>query len=324
MYKSWYSYTEYLEKKYGQKLYRVGVDGGFSCPNREKNKSGGCTFCDGTGSAASYQRKSESAFNRSSSYNKVVAQTVIERYASIEDQINKGLEFIKRRYKAELAALYFQSFTNTYDSPENLKTIYDRALNLYPWREFIVSTRPDTIPEETLELLESYILPDRDVWLELGLQSSNDETLKRINRGHDSFTFLDAVKRAKSHHLLISAHIILGLPGENREDYIKTVKFLNKTGVDAVKIHNLHITGGTKLEEEFLDGEVVSSSSLRHLEDTELALRYLNPNIVVERLTCDTPPHRLLEPRHFMDKSLFLRTLDERMQNKGVCQGDLL
>ena len=323
MYSSWNNYRDYLVKKYGGPFYRVGVDGGFNCPNRKDDHSGGCTFCDGTGSVAVYQRRSESLFTRSSDYEECVAKTITTRYGVMESQILKGLEFIKRRYRAEKAALYFQSWTNTYDSVENLKAIYDKGLSYFPFSELIVSTRPDCMADDVCALLASYITPEREVWVELGLQSSNDETLKRINRGHDSLCYTRAAERAKRYGLKVSTHIILGLPGEGTEDYINTVKCVNRSGADAVKIHNLHIAGGTKMADSFYDGEVVSSSTRRHLENCALVLRHLRSDIIIERLVCDTPMHRLIEPRHFMDKSLFLRTLDDYMTENGWKQGDL-
>ena len=323
MYESWNNYKDYLERKYHQTIYRVGVDGGFNCPNRKSDHSGGCSFCDGTGSVAVYQRRSESSFNRSSEYNEKVAETITTRYASIENQILKGLEFIKRRYKATLSALYFQSWTNTYDSVDNLKKIYDRALSYADFKEFIVSTRPDCMADDVCALLSSYITREREVWVEVGLQSANDKTLQAINRGHDALCYSEAIKRAKRYGLMVSTHIILGLPGENREDYRRTIEAVNESGSDAIKIHNLHIPGGTRIADQYYDGEVVAASTERHLEDTAYALRYLRSDIVVQRLVCDTPPHRLIAPRHFMDKSLFLKTLDEYMKSNNMKQGDL-
>lgn len=323
MYSSWNNYRDYLERKYGGPFYRVGVDGGFNCPNRGKDHSGGCTFCDGTGSVAVYQRRTESSFTRSSAYEERVASTITTRYASMENQILKGLEFIKRRYNADKAALYFQSWTNTYDTIENLRKIYDKGLSYFPFSELIVSTRPDCLSEEVCNLLSSYITKDREVWVELGLQSADDETLRRINRGHDSLCYTSASLRAKRHGLFVSTHIILGLPGETRDDYRKTIGCINNASSDAVKIHNLHICGGTRMLDDFYSGEVVSASTRRHMEDTAYALRLLKPGIIVQRLVCDTPMHRLVEPRHFMDKSLFLKTLDEYMKENGFRQGDL-
>ena len=322
-YDRWNNYREYLLEKYGTSLYRVGVDGGFSCPNRTKEREGGCTFCDGTGSIAVYQRTSESAFRHDSSFDEEVSEEVLLRFQSIENQIKKGLEFIHRRYKAKLAALYFQSWTNTYDSTENLKRIYDLALSCGDFSQFIVSTRPDCVGEDVADLLTQYITPEREVWVELGLQSASDETLKRINRGHTLSDYITCAERLHKRGIKICTHVIIGLPGETRKDYEKTAEVLNECGSDAVKIHNLHIPGGTRMAEDYLSGEIAAFSTERYIRETENFLRRLNPNMVVERLLCETPSHRLMAPRHFLDKSQFLTALEERMILCDTRQGDL-
>ena len=322
-YDRWNNYREYLQKKYGTSLYRVGVDGGFSCPNRTKERQGGCTFCDGTGSIAVYQRTSESAFRHDSSFDEGVSEEILLRFQSIENQINKGLEFIHRRYKAKLAALYFQSWTNTYDSVNNLKYIYDMALSCGDFSEFIVSTRPDCVEDDVADLLASYITKDREVWVELGLQSASDETLKRINRGHSLSDYIKCVDVLHQRGIKVCTHVIIGLPGEGREDFIKTARALNDVGSEGVKIHNLHIPGGTNMAEEYLEGEITSWSTERYMNEVEYFLRLLNPEMIIERLVCETPSHRLMAPRHFMDKSLFLRTLNDKMERDNTRQGDL-
>lgn len=322
-YDRWNNYREYLLNKYGTSLYRVGVDGGFSCPNRTKERQGGCTFCDGTGSIAVYQRTSESAFRHDSSFDEGVSEEVLLRFQSIENQIKKGLEFIHRRYKAKLAALYFQSWTNTYDSADNLKHIYDMALSCGDFSEFIVSTRPDCVEDDVADLLAGYITKDREVWVELGLQSASDETLRRINRGHTLSDYIKCMERLHKRGIKVCTHAILGLPGEEREDFIETAKVLNEVGSEGVKIHNLHIPGGTKMAEEYLEGEITSWSTERYMNEVEYFLRLLNPEMIIERLVCETPSHRLMAPRHFMDKSLFLRTLNDKMEKDNTRQGDL-
>lgn len=322
-YDRWNNYREYLLNKYGSSLYRVGVDGGFSCPNRTKERQGGCTFCDGTGSIAVYQRTSESAFRHDSSFDEGVSEEVLLRFQSIENQIKKGLEFIHRRYKAKLAALYFQSWTNTYDTADNLKHIYDMALSCGDFSEFIVSTRPDCVEDDVADLLAGYITKDREVWVELGLQSASDETLRRINRGHTLSDYIKCMERLHKRGIKVCTHVILGLPGEEREDFIETAKVLNEVRSEGVKIHNLHIPGGTRMAEEYLEGEITSWSTERYMNEVEYFLRLLNPEMIIERLVCETPSHRLMAPRHFMDKSLFLRTLNDKMEKDNTRQGDL-
>ena len=323
MYTRWNTYSSYLKGKYGEAVYRIGVDAGFSCPNRDKTRHGGCAFCDGTGSIAVYQRSSESSFRRTACYDSTVADTILPRLLSIKEQIERGREFLSRRYKARLFSLSFQSWTNTYDSVENLKRIYDDALSIMPFKELLISTRPDCVEEDVLSLLESYITSDRDVWVEFGLQSADDNTLRSINRGHTLQEYMDAVRMAHAHNLKVATHVILGLPGEGREHFIATAEAVNESGAEAVKIHNLHITGGTALADDYLSGLLTVMSEERTLESTELFLRHLDSEIIIERLISETPYHRLLAPRVFPDKSKFLRHLEERMERNGTRQGDL-
>ena len=322
MYSRWNNYRDYLVKLYGLPVYRIGIDGGFSCPNRDKNGHGGCSFCDGTGAVAVYQRKSESGFTHSSGFDDEVSRSLLPRLLSIEEQIQRGKAFLSRRYGAKEFSVYFQSYTNTYDCVDNLRRIYDSALNTGNYKEFIVSTRPDCIPDDVLSLLSSYSSSMR-VWVELGLQSANDRTLRRIGRGHTSAVWKDAAERVHAHGLMLSSHVILGLPGESLEDEMHTIDLVNAVHSDGIKIHNLHVPGGTRLADEYLEGIFTVSSEERYLESAELALRRLSPDTIIQRLICETPMHRLVAPRVFPDKSLFLSHLEMVMEAHDTRQGDL-
>ncbi len=319
----WRTYSEYLKSRYGASVFRIGVDAGFSCPNRDATRHGGCAFCDGTGSVAVYQRRSESGFTHSSAFDADVASTVISRCASIADQIAKGREFLARRYGAEMFSLYFQSFTNTYDSVENLRRIYDSALELGDFREFIVSTRPDQIDDGKAELLASYRDRGLDVWVELGLQSANDRTLERIGRGHDRKSYLDAAEIVSRHGLLLSTHVIIGLPGEGRPDYEYTAETVNEARSDAIKIHNLHIAGGTRLADEYSLGAVRVMEADEYVEELENFIRHLRPDMIIQRLVSETPMHRLVAPRDFPDKNRIIKMLEARMEKDDAWEGDL-
>ena len=155
------------------------------------------------------------------------------------------------------------------------------------------------------------------------LPISSDETLRRINRGHTLSDYIKCMERLHKRGIKVCTHVILGLPGEEREDFIETAKVLNKVGSEGVKIHNLHIPGGTNMAEEYLEGEITSWSTERYMNEVEYFLRLLNPEMIIERLVCETPSHRLMAPRHFMDKSLFLRTLNDKMEKDNTRQGDL-
>lgn len=331
MYTRWRSYHDYLVHEYGEPVWRVGVDAGFSCPNRNPDRSGGCCYCDGTGASAAYQRTRESGWYHDSPFVESVASgpvfgvptDIADRIASIVKQVEHGLAFLERRYHANLLSLYFQAWTNTYAPVGELRTIYDFALALGSWKELIVSTRPDCVPDDVVELLASYQGAVDRVWVELGLQSSCDSTLERIGRGHDSKCYKDAVNRLRDRGVGVCAHVILGLPGDGYEEYARTADMLNESGCEAVKIHNLHIPGGTRLYDSYLRGEAACPSVRRHVEDTVYLLRRLRSDIVIERLICETPAHRLAAPRGFVDKSRFLSMLHQTMTERDVRQGDL-
>lgn len=327
----WNAYKDYLISRYGCSVYRIGVDGGFSCPNRCADRSGGCVFCDGLGASATYARTAESRFTRSSGFlssppqsdSQVSGLSLDERIRSIAAQIERGRAFIRQRYDSEQVSLYFQAYSNTYAPVGELKQIFDGALAHGPFREFIVSTRPDCFGPGVLELLESFRDRVDEVSIELGLQSGSDRILGLMNRGHDVKCFLDAARQIHERGFRICSHVILGFPGETREDLDQTIRVVNESGIEAVKVHNLHITAQSRLLEQYYQGEVTAGSIERHLENVVYFLRRIRDDIVIERLMCETPSHRLAAPRNFPDKTIFLKRLDGRLGELGAVQGDL-
>ena len=296
------SYNRHLQEKYGRKAYRVAVDAGFSCPHRGENRTNpGCTFCDKYGSMAPYQGSEP----------------------NLRNQVNDGIRFLKKRYGAEVFLLYFQPYSNTFASVSTLNRIYDLGLSLAPFRELIVATRPDCINREKAELLASYRREDLEVWVELGLQSTCDRTLLRVNRGHTAEDFFDAYRMLKLQGLKIAVHLMFGLPGETWQKTLETVREVAALDPDGVKIHNLHIAKNTALYEEFLRGELTAPGSVRHLTNTIQALEYLPAHTVIMRLTCDTPASRLAAPRAFWEKSRFYNVLRGEMKRRNACQGRL-
>ena len=321
MYSHWRTYSSYLKDKYGASVYRIGVDGGFSCPNRDKNRHGGCAFCDGTGSIAVYQRTAESGYRRTAAFDKERADTILPRLLSIREQIERGMAFLKRRYGATLFSLSFQSWTNTYDSPENLKRIYDEALAVHPFKELLISTRPDTVPEDVLSLLESYITPERDVWVEFGLQSANDRTLQNINRGHDLASYMEATERAHSHHLKVATHVILGLPGETKEQMLETVRYLSNLRIDGIKLQLLHVLKGTDLLPLYEAGAFQVLSLPEYLELLGDCLRILPQETVIHRLSGDGPKRLLCAPLWSADKRMVLNSIHRYLKEQQIYQG---
>jgi len=316
-----YRYSRYLKEKYGQPVYRISVDAGFTCPHRNPDGSGGCTFCDELGSRAAYQ---EDVVDGSLLMIRRGGTVDNNRLELVRRQIARGEEFLSRRYGASAFILYFQAFTNTFAPVEELRKLYDFALSQSRFREMIVSTRPDCVSGQVAELLSSYRAPGFDVWVELGLQSAHDKTLRRVGRAHTVEDFGDAFALLRKAGLKLCIHLIFGLPGESRGMIMDTVDYTASLLPDAVKIHNINIAEGTLLQDEYLSGEYTVPSDQRHLEYVIEALRRLPPATVIQRVTCDTAETRRTAPLRFMAKSRFYQALDARMKQRGVSQGDML
>lgn len=325
-----YSYKKYLKEKYGKAVYRVSVDGGFSCPNRNRDGSGGCTYCDELGAVAVYQRTMEADLAHNGEPfgwkefmlpGKTSAFAIEQRKARIKEQVDEGLRFLKRRYNAEYFILYFQAFTGTFAPVSILKELYDYGLSLAAFRELVVSTRPDCVSPAVADLLVSYKEDDLDVWVELGLQSAHDSTLQRVNRGHTKKDFEKAFTLLRERGIKITVHLIFGLPGENRREIMETIDYLARLKPEGIKIHNLHIPVRTALFEEYMYGELTVPSGMRHLSYTTEALERLPETVIIHRLTCDTPDHRLGAPRTFFKKGSFLTILRNQMKVQGSFQG---
>lgn len=295
-----FNYSQYLKKKYGETVYRVSVDAGFSCPHRGDNRRNpGCIYCDEQGSRAPYLGDTH----------------------AIHEQVQGAIAFLKKRYKAKQFILYFQAFSNTFAPVKKLKAIYDYGLGLADFKELIVSTRPDCIDSKKASLLSSYKKKGIEVWIELGLQSAQDNTLNLIKRGHSLKDFIKAYQILKQKHLKIAIHLIFGLPGEGMKEIIATVKFVASLLPDGVKIHNIHIPYNTLLYEQYLKGEIIVPSAEHHLEYTIKALTLLPPQTVIMRLTCDTPQEKLAAPRFFWKKSHFYNIIKQEMIKRSINQG---
>lgn len=312
-----YRYSTYLKEKYGEPVYRIAVDAGFTCPHRGFDGSGGCSFCDELGSRAAYQ---EAVVGDSAIRIRRGTEVTPERLEILRRQIERGREFLSRRYGAERYILYLQAFSNTFAPPEQLRRIYDFALAEADFCEFIVSTRPDCISSAHVQLLSEY-LRGRDVWVELGLQSAHNSTLQRVNRAHTVEQFERAFQRLRAAGIKITVHLIFGLPGESFDAIMSTVDYIAALKPDGVKIHNLNIAAGTPLAEEYAAGVFTVPSGRRHLEYVIEALQRLPAGIVIQRLTCDTSPDRLIAPRFFTPKSQFYAQLDQKMAELKVYQG---
>jgi radical SAM protein (TIGR01212 family) len=294
-------FSEELKKQFGFRVQRISVDAGFTCPNRDGTVgTGGCIFCSDHGSG---------------SYG-------IAREMSITEQLEDGKDVMTRKYKAHKFIAYFQPYSNTYAPPEKLRAIYNQALQVADIVGVIVGTRPDCLSPETLELLSDY---NRKTyfWLELGLQSPHDRTLQAINRGHDSAAFMTAARAVKACGIRLCVHVILGLPGESREEMLATTKILNDLGVDGVKIHLLHVNRGTPLARMYERGEVTLLGRDEYVGLVCDFLERLSPQILIHRLTGDGGTD-LIAPLWSAAKFEVLNAIDDEMARRGAHQGHSL
>ncbi len=298
----YYSLKDYFKERYGKRVQKITVALPFTCPNRDGTKGrGGCTYCyDGS------------------------KPSMLTPAIPLETQIREGIERAKKKYGEDIFfIIYFQSYTNTYADLETLKGYYDTALEFEGVVGIDVGTRPDCAPEEVLDLLEEYANKGLEVWVEYGLQSANFETLKRINRQHGVSDFIDAVLRTKRRNLKVCTHIIVGLPGEGKEDYIETAKLISSLPIDGLKIHPLHIIRGTPLAEQYKRGELKALSLEEYAEYCADIIELIPPHVVVHRITGETDEDRLIAPEWctFKYKNRVIQRVREELEKRGSYQG---
>ena len=294
--KRYYSLDYYYRKKYGKKVCKISLNAGFSCPNKKNGE--GCIFCSKLGSG-------DFAGN--------VNKDIIEQFNDIKKIMNK-------KWNDTYYIAYFQANTNTYASVDILKSKFEPILKLDKVVGLNIATRSDCINDECLEYLKD-LNRRTDLTIELGLQSMYDETLKFINRGHDLKNFEDCVKKLKENHINIVVHIINGLPGETKEMMINTVKYLNNLGINGIKIHMLHIIKNTKLEEIYRQNPFHILTLEEYVEIVATQLEYLNPNIVIHRLTGDPKKEDLIEPSWLLKKFVVLNNIDKYIREHDTYQG---
>jgi radical SAM protein (TIGR01212 family) len=293
------SFNSYLREIFGCRVQKISVDAGLTCPNRDGTLSyGGCIYCNQRGSGTG----------------------AFERALSIREQLEMGKARLAKRYKAKKFIAYFQSFSNTYGPLATLKLFYEEALSVSDIVGLSLGTRPDCAPDEVLDYLKE-LSREHLIWVEYGLQSSNDATLIRINRGHTVEAFLDAVSRSRARNLPICVHIILGLPGESREDMLETARFLACQDIQAVKIHLLYVILGTPLEEWYRTGGFQCLSLDEYISIVAEFLSLLPSRFIIQRLTGDPHPRELAAPAWALEKQRNLRAIHDHMRNHGLYQG---
>lgn len=301
------SYAGYFRRTFGERVQKVAVNAGFTCPNRDGLVgTGGCTFCNNGAFTPSYCQPSK----------------------SVTQQIEEGIEFHRNRYRTASRYLaYFQSFSNTYAPLDRLRELYDEALSHPEVAGIVVGTRPDCVDEEKLDYFASLARErGKYVTIEYGIESVNDRTLQAINRGHDFATARRAVEMTAERGLHVGAHFILGLPGESDEELISQTEIINSLPLTTVKFHQLQVFAGTAMAEQY-DAD---PSQFRFWEVDEYIdlfieiLRRLRPDLVVERFASEAPP-RYHYGRNWglIRNETLLSMLEKRLNERGAYQGEL-
>lgn len=296
-------YGPWLKEKFGTTVYKLSVDGGFTCPNRDGTAAwGGCTYCNND----SFRPHGAGAEK------------------SIEHQIQEGVLFLSRRFNAKKFLVYWQNFSNTYAPVAELGKIYQESLAADPRIVGItVGTRPDCVEEEKLELFSS-LAQHYYVCLEYGLESTNDETLRKINRGHDFACFVDAVFRTERRGLDICAHAIIGFPGETRSNWLSYAATLNELPVKFLKLHHLHIVEGTPMAREFRHSPFPVFQLSDWVEFVCDFLERLDPEKVIQRLFGWAPDADLIAPSWGKSKAEILLLIHEELEKRDSWQGKVL
>lgn len=314
--KRYNQYSAHLKQKFGVKVYKITLDAGFSCPNRDgginvtlnphmsvcldegEKPLQGCIFCDEGGS-----------FSQAHS-----------NLLSIEQQLEAGIENLSQRFKAKKFMSYFQAYSNTYKPVGELEKIYNSALKHPDIVGISIGTRPDCVDREKLALISGF-KEDYYTWIEYGLQSIHDKTLKAINRGHDFDCFLKAYDMAKEAEINVCAHVILGLPGETKDDMLQTAQKLAELKVDGVKIHMLCALEGTRLSKMYEEGKISFMSEEDYLNTVCDFLEILPPETTIHRLAGNGLKKNLIAPRWLGKKLDALNKIDRELERRDSHQG---
>ena len=296
----YYSLNEYLKNTFGEKVYKLSLDLGLTCPNRDGTlDTRGCIFCH----------------NGSS------------HFAECGEDINVQLENAKKRVESKTDAkkfiAYFQSFTNTYAPAGHLEKIFTEVINRDDIVAISIGTRPDCLPPKILDLLEK-LNKIKPVWVELGLQTANEKSAEYIRRCYPNSVYENAVKELKNRGITVITHIIIGLPNEMKEDIFNTVDFVVKCSTDGVKLQLLHILKDTDLYEDFKKGLVVPLTLDEYMDILFGCIERIPENVVIHRITGDAPKKYLIEPLWSADKKNVLNTINREMKNRNIIQGGKL
>ena len=294
----YYSFNEYLKKRFGQKVRRVSLNSGFSCPHRtEEDTDSGCIFCN------------ESGFSLNSG-----------NTSPVEDQLAEGIYKLRRAYGIDKFIAYFQNATGTNASIDELKKCYDVVKKFKEVNSIYISTRPDCVDDEKLDLIGTY--NDKyEVWIEYGVQTFHDRTLEVLNRRHTVFDSINAIKATSDRGIKVGAHIILGLPDETSSDMIETAKALAQLPVDGVKLHVLHVLKNTRLQRLYAEGSIKLLSKEKYIENACNFMEYLKPECVMMRLVSNAYKEHLVAPGWINEKIAVIEGIKKEFERRGTFQG---
>ncbi|EEX34747.1 MULTISPECIES: TIGR01212 family radical SAM protein [Vibrio] len=282
-----------LQRRYGERVHKLTLHGGFSCPNRDGTIGrGGCTFCN------------------------------VASFADEETQTKSILEQLKDRagevHRAKKYLAYFQAYTSTYAEVQTLKSMYEQAIKAADIVGLCVGTRPDCVPDAVLELLSGYVREGFEIWLELGLQTANNDTLKRINRGHDFNCYASIAKRARALGIKVCTHLIVGLPKETHQDNIDTMRKVIDVGTDGIKLHSLHIVEGSTMAKAWKAGKLNAPSLQQYVDTASAMIRMTPPEIVFHRVSSAARRPTLLAPLWCENRWLAMTKIGDALKHEGA------
>lgn len=296
--KRYNSLNYFLRSRFGEKVFKISLDAGFTCPNRDGTISkGGCIFCSPRGSG-----------------------DFAGQGGNLIQQFHEVKEIMSKKWKGGKYIAYFQAYTNTYAPVDVLREKYNSVLNISNVVGIAIATRPDCLSEEVLDLLEE-INKKTYIWVELGLQTVNKKTANIINRGYDIEVYIDAMKRLKKRNIETVTHVILGLPGENRDDMLKTIKFVGNSPSKGIKLHLLHLMENTKMVELYNRGNLSFLEMDEYVNLIVDSIEMLPEEMIIHRLTGDSPRSSIIGPMWSLKKWEVLNSIDKRFLERNTYQG---
>ena len=293
--------NDFLKEKFNEKIYKVSLDGGFTCPNRDgKVSRGGCIFCSENGSG----------------------DFTATKLKSIHAQIEEQIDLVSKKYKGDKYIAYFQNFTNTYAEVSYLRKIYEEALSHEKIVGLAIATRPDCLGDDVLELLAE-LNKKTFLWVELGLQTLNDYVAKYFNRAYETEIYKEASEKLNRLNIKFVTHIIIGLPKEENDDYLKTAIFAQNCGTWGIKLHLMYVVKNTPLEKLYLNGGLKVNTKEEYVEKVVNVLENISSEIVVHRLTGDGDRETLVAPLWSIKKIDVLNSIHKELKRRNTYQGKL-